>query len=310
MASLRSTAAALLAPVLLAACAAGAPDATSRERGVFFDDFSARDLAALQRGGWMVRERRGHPGLDGAAWGPGSIALVDDPALPGNRLLRLTASTDGSVATTTQAQVCHARKYFEGTYAARVRFSDAPVRGPDGDVVVQTFYAVAPLRFDFDPDYSELDWEYLPNGGWGDPATRLYGVSWQTVRVEPWSAHNQPHQEFRSMDGWHVLMMQVSGGKTRLFIDGALRAEHAGRNYPVVPMSLNFSLWFAPGGLLPGVTARRSYEQDVDWVFHARNQVLSPAQVNAAVAGLRRAGVPQLDSVPAAAPPLPSPCDF
>ena len=310
MARLCLTAAVLVAALLLAGCAAGAPDAAFRERGVFFDDFSARDLAALQRGGWTVRERRGHPGLDGAAWGPGSVAVVDDPASPGNRLLRLSASTDGSIANTTQAQVCHGRKYFEGTYAARVRFSDAPMRGPDGDVVVQTFYAVAPLRFDFDPEYSEFDWEYLPNGGWGDAATRLYGVSWQTVRIEPWSAHNQPLQEFRSMDGWHVLMMQISGGKTRLFIDGALRAEHGGRNYPVVPMSLNFSLWFAPGGLLPGVNARRTYEQDVDWVFHARNQVLSPLQVDAAVAGLRRAGVPQLDSVPAAVPPLPGPCDF
>jgi len=307
---LSSIAALSVAALLLAACASGAPDAPAPERGVFFDDFSARDLAALQRGGWTVRERRGHPGLDGAAWGPGSVSLVDDPALPGNRLLRLTASTDGSAANTTQAQVCHARKYFEGTYAARVRFSDAPVRGADGDVVVQTFYAVSPLRFDFDPDYSELDWEYLPNGGWGDPVTRLYGVSWQTVRIEPWSAHNQSLQEFRSMDGWHVLMMQVSGGKTRLFIDGVQRAEHGGRNYPVVPMSLNFNLWFAPGGLLPGVNARRTYEEDVDWVFHARNQVLSAAQVEAAVTGLRRAGTSQLDSVPNAVPPLASPCDF
>jgi len=310
MARLGSLAAAVFVAQLLAGCASSVPSATPPDRGVFFDDFSARDLAELQRGGWTVRERRGHPGLDGAAWGPGSVSLVDDPALPGNRLLRLSASTDGSAENTTQAQVCHARKYLEGTYAARVRFSDVPVRGPDGDVVVQTFYAVAPLHFDFDPDYSELDWEYLPNGGWGDPATRLYGVSWQTVRIEPWSAHNQVHQAFRSMDGWHVLMMQVAGGKTRLFIDGAQQAEHGGRNYPVQPMSLNFNLWFAPGGLLPGVNGRRSYEEDVDWVFHARNQVLSPAQVEAAVADLRRAGTSQLDSVPAAAPALASPCDF
>ena len=310
MARLGSLAAAVFVAQLLAGCASSVPSATPPDRGVFFDDFSARDLAELQRGGWTLRERRGHPGLDGAAWGPGSVSLVDDPALPGNRLLRLSASTDGSAENTTQAQVCHARKYLEGTYAARVRFSDVPVRGPDGDVVVQTFYAVAPLHFDFDPDYSELDWEYLPNGGWGDPATRLYGVSWQTVRIEPWSAHNQVHQAFRSMDGWHVLMMQVAGGKTRLFIDGAQQAEHGGRNYPVKPMSLNFNLWFAPGGLLPGVNARRSYEEDVDWVFHARNQVLSPAQVEAAVADLRRVGTSQLDSVPAAAPALASPCDF
>jgi len=279
--------------------------------GLFFDEFSQPDLAALERDGWVVRTQRGHPGLDGAAWGPGSIALVADPQRAGNRVLRLSASTDGTPQGTTQAQVCHARKYLEGTYAVRVRFSDAPVQGPDGDVVVQTFYAVAPLKFDFDPEYSELDWEYLPNGGWGDPRTRLYGVSWQTVRIEPWLTFNQPHQEFRSMDGWHVLLMQVAEGTTRLFIDGELRAQHGGRNYPVVPMALNFNQWFSPGGLLAdAVGVRRRYEQDVDWVFHARNRVLSPAQVQAAVEALRAAGTAHTDSVPPATPPLASPCDF
>jgi hypothetical protein len=291
---------------LLSACAS-----TPRiDDGLFFDDFSQPDLAALARDGWIVRERRGHPGLDGAAWGPDSIALVADAQRVGNRVLRLSASTDGTPQGTTQAQVCHARKYFEGTYAARVRFSDAPVQGPDGDVVVQTFYTVSPLRFDFDPEYSEFDWEYLPNGGWDDARTRLYGISWQTVRIEPWLTFNQPHQEFRSMNGWHVLLMQVAGGTTRLFIDGELRAEHGGRNYPVVPMSLNFNQWFSPGGLLPGVGAPRRYEQDVDWAFHARNRVLSPAQVQAAVDGLRAAGTAHIDRVPPATPPLASPCDF
>jgi len=292
---------------LLAGCAA-----TARvDDGLFFDDFSQPNLTALERDGWVVRTQRGHPGLDGAAWDPGSIALVADPQRAGNRVLRLRASTDGTPQGTTQAQVCHARKYLEGTYAARVRFSDAPVQGPDGDVVVQTFYAVAPLKFDFDPEYSELDWEYLPNGGWGDPRTRLYGVSWQTVRIEPWLTFNQPHQEFRSMDGWHVLLMQIAEGTTRLFIDGELRAQHGGRNYPVVPMALNFNQWFSPGGLLAdAVGVRRRYEQDVDWVFHARNRVLSPAQVQAAVEALRAAGTAHTDSVPPAAPPLASPCDF
>jgi len=304
------TAFVVVAGVVAVALLAGCASAPRFDDGIFFDDFSQPDLAALARDGWTVREQRGHPGLDGAAWGAAGIALVDDPQRAGNRLLRLSATTDGTPQGTTQAQLCHARKYFEGTYAARVRFSDAPVSGPDGDVVVQTFYAVAPLKFDFDPEYSELDWEYLPNGGWGDARTRLYGVSWQTVRVEPWLAFNQPHQEFRSMNGWHILLMQVAAGTTRLFIDGELRAEHGGRNYPVVPMALNFNQWFSPGGLLPGVSARRTYEQDVDWVLHARNRVLSPVQVQLAVEAMRAARTSHVDTVPPAAPPLPSLCDF
>ncbi|MBC7994641.1 MAG: glycoside hydrolase family 16 protein [Rhizobacter sp.] len=295
---------ALWVVALLCACAVPAPTAQT-----FFDDFSQSNLAALAQGGWTVRSKAGHPGIAGASWGDKAIALIDDPQQAGNRLLRLSARTDGTQAGTQQAQVCHARKYFEGTYAARVRFSDAPVRGPDGDVVVQTFYSVSPLRFDFDPEYSELDWEYLPNGGWGDARPRLYGVTWQTVRIEPWSAHNQPHERFGELGGWHVLVMQAGAGRTRFYLDGELLAEHGGRNYPVVPMSINFNLWFSPGGLLPAGT-QRVYEHDVDWVYHARNVLQSPTEVTIAVQALRRSGAAFADSVPAATPPLASSCDF
>ncbi len=294
--------------VWLAGCAALPADTVHTE--VFFDDFGQPDLRALAAHSWTLRTKQGHPGIEGAAWSADSITLVDDPHRPGNRLLRLSAQTDGTPQGTTHAQLCHARKYFEGTYAARVRFSDTPVTGPDGDVIVQTFYAVSPLRFDFDPEFSELDWEYLPNGGWGDAKTRLYGVSWQTVSLNPWQAYNRPLQHLQALDGWHVLVMQVGGGKTRWYLDGALLDEHGGRNYPAVPMSINFNLWFSPGGLLPDVTAPRRYQQDVDWVYHVRNQSLSPKQVDAAVNALRQRGVGQVDGVPPADPPLASTCDF
>ena len=300
-------AAALAALAWLAGCAAPQPAAAPE---LFFDDFSQSDLAALTRDGWIVRDKPGHPGIEGASWSAANLALVEDPVQRGNRLLRLVARTDGTPQGTSHAQLCQARKFFEGTYAARIRFSDAPVQGPDGDVIVETFYAVSPLRFDFDPEYSELDWEYLPNGGWGDKRTRLYGVTWQTARINPWKAYNQPHEAFRSVDGWHVLMMQAADGKTRFYLDGVQLDQHGGRNYPAVPMSLNFNLWYSPGGLLPGVTAQRVYQQDVDWVFHARNRVLSPAEVDVAVKGLRQHGTAHLDSVPAADPPLASTCDF
>jgi hypothetical protein len=294
------------AALALLLCAAGPACAG----GVFFDDFSYPGPRELTLGGWTPRQASGHPGVPGAQWTPEAITLVDDPARRGNRLLRLTARTDGTPAGTQQAQICHQRKVLAGTYAARVRFSDTPVQGIDGDPVIQTFYAVSPLRHDFDPEFSEVDWEYLANGGWGSEKTRLYSITWQTVRVEPWQAHNQAHEEIASHAGWHTLVMQVANGRTHWFVDGRKLADHGGRNHPVVPMAIAFSLWFSPTGLLPRSEQPRAYEQDVDWVFHAQGQVMSSAQVNAAVAAMRQRGSARVDTVPPAQPPLESRCDF
>jgi hypothetical protein len=278
---------------------------------IFFDDFSHADNTALQAAGWLLRNGTGHPGVTGARWAPEAITLLDDPEQRGNRLLRLTARTDGNDGPgTQQAQLCHQRKVLRGTYAARVRFSDIPTAGRDGDPIVQTFYVVAPLQHDFDPQFSEVDWEYLPNGGWGSEKQRLYGISWQTVRLDPWTAHNSAHEEFRSFDGWHVLLMQVEEQQVRMFVDGRPVARHAGRNVPVVPMSIAFNLWFSPAGLLPDNGEPRLYTQDVDWVFHAAGRSLSPAEVDAEVLRLRRAGTTHIDTVPAPQPPLESRCDF
>jgi len=284
--------------------------AQAKPAQVLFDDFNYADVPALTAKGWTPRSRAGHPGVDGAQWSAEQISLHEDPNLKGNRVLRLSASTDGSGEGTRQAQLCHARKYLEGTYAARIRFTDAPVAGIDGDPVIQTFYAVTPLKHDFDPEFSEMDWEYLPNGGWGSDKTRLYGIAWQTVQLKPWQAHNQTHEEFGSLNGWHELMMQVAKGQVKFYLDGRHIATHGGRNYPVTTMSINFNLWFSPGGLLPKTEQARRYEQDVDWVFHARNQVLSPKQVKAEVQRLRAKGVAHMDTVPAAEPALASLCDF
>ncbi len=286
------------------ACAGDSPPA------IFFDDFSYAQPAELAAGGWLVRDGVGHPGLPGGRFGAEAISLVDDPARPGNRLLRMTARTDGTGPGTVQAQLCHQRKYLDGTYAARIRFSDAPRAGADGDFIVESFYAVAPLAHAFDPDFSELDWEYLPNGGWGSDRQRLYGVSWQTVQIDPWEAHNSAHEEFASFDGWHVLLMQVAHGEVREFVDGKPFAVHGGRNAPVSLMAISFNLWFATGGTLPTGGVPRVYDEDVDWVFHARDVVLSPADVEAEVHALQGAHTARTDSVPAATPPQPARCDF
>jgi len=75
-----------------------------------------------------------------------------------------------------------------------------------------------------------------------------------------------------------------------------------------VPMAISFSNWFIKQGpFAPGAVARH-YRQDVDWVFHAKDAVLSPAQVEAAVSDYRRRGVGREDGVPASG--LESRCDL
>ena len=219
----------------------------------------------------------------------------------------MTSSTDGNYAGTTQTQVCQQRKFREGTYASHVHFRDAPTAGPAGDQVVESFYTISPLRRPLDPYYSEIDFEYLPHGGWGLPQSVGF-AAWETYSPPPhWIAVNSARRADRSLNGWHTLVLQVAHGAMAFYVDGREVALLGGRYYPEVPMSINYNLWFIPSGLARTQRAR-SYAEDVDWVYHAAGVVLTPRQVQAAVASLRRDGTAFRDTVPASG--LTSPCNL
>lgn len=296
----------ILAPTLATSTATPEPQAPR-----LFDDFIYSDQAALEANGWVVRTAAGWPGVPGATWWPEGITFHDSAERPGDRWVRLASATDGTGEGTRQSQLCHQRKYREGTYAARLLFSDAPAFGPGGDQVVQTFYTISPLAADLDPDYSELDFEYLPNGGWGSPPTTFFFTTWETFRPEPnWLADNVSGQVTGSQAGdWRTLVLQVLDGQVRYFVDGVERAAHGDKFYPEVLMSINFNLWFIAGGQSASRQARQ-YEEYVDWVFHQAGAALSPQDVEATVEALRAAGTAFVDSVPAPEPALETPCDF
>lgn len=283
---------------------------TAAVDAVLFDDFSYGNKEQMKKNGWILRTEPGWPGVPGATWKEDGVSVLKDPAQPKNWIIRMISTTDGTNANTTQTQICHQRKYLEGTYAARVRFTDKPVSGPDGDQLVQAFYTISPLKAPMDLDYSESDWEYLPNGGWGIDGPTLYATTWETFSPEPnWKKDNVFQTTVASQDGWHTLVTQVMNQKVTYFVDGKLFAEHGGNYYPEDTMSINFNHWFIRDGMLKS-TERRQYEKDIDWVFHHANKTLTPEQVEAAVAAMRRKAVKFQDTVPAKKPPLTSPCNL
>ncbi|MFG1948740.1 glycoside hydrolase family 16 protein [Nonomuraea sp. NPDC048826] len=258
--------------------------------GVLFDDFSysgASDPLLAQRG-WTARSGLGGPGVPGVSWSPSAVSFPDG-------LLTLDSVTDGTASGTVQAALFTTRQRFrEGTYASRVRFSDTSLSGPDGGQVVQAFFTISPLRADCDLDYSELDFEYLPNGGWGALDTRLYATSWETYRTHPWHAVNTHTAEPMGFAGWHDLVIQVSGGRMRYYVDGRLFADHGGIYYPEQLMRIQFNQWFTA---LADGSSPQIYRLQVDWIYHSRGETVSPADVRARVAGFRAAGTDFRDTI-------------
>jgi hypothetical protein len=272
------------------------PTATLPADAILWDDFNysgPSDPLITQRN-WILRSVQGGPGVAGATWA-GNVTFVNDPANSNNRLMQLSASTDGTAANTKHAEIYHQRKFYEGTYAARVFFTDAPESGPDGENIVETFFTITPLNADMDPNYGELDFEYLPNGGWGAQGPIMYMTTWETYQNQPWQSVNINTNYTQSFAGWHTLVMQVANGEVKYYIDGALMATHGGIYYPETPMSINFNLWFIT---LQGSSTPRQYKQNVDWVFFVKDQVLTPAQVDGRVTTYRTSNVKHIDTVP------------
>ena len=280
---------------------------------MLFDDFTYADQKAFIAHGWVIRAGKGWPGVADASWWKDGVSFVDDTARQGNRQLEMSSLTAGDGAGTRQTQICHQRKYLEGTYASRVRFSDTPASGPDGDAIVETFYSITPPN---EPGYSEVDFEYLPNGGWDTDRPAIYVTTWVPRDPSapkppgPDADHDNTHDlAVGSLDGWHTLLAQVKNGMVSYHVDGRVIAVHRGRYYPHAPMSINYNLWLDPDRLL-GSKEPRQYKERIDWLYFEADVALSLAQVEARVADLRRNGVEFQDTVPPWNPPLPSPCDL
>ncbi|MFD5637527.1 cellulose binding domain-containing protein [Streptomyces sp. NPDC127077] len=263
-----------------------------------FDDFSYSSSTdpAISAHGWNVRSNSGGPGVPGATWDPSKVTF---PVVSGNSVMNLRTSTSGTAESTRQTEVVSkSTKFKNGTYAARVKFADAPQSGPDGDHLVQTFFTINDLTAPMADDYAEYDFEYLPNGGWGETGNILYTTSWETYNPDPWQAVNQHTEARQSYAGWHDLVLTIDNSSIKYYIDGQFFGTHDAQYLPERPMSINFNQWLID---LAGQTSTgaRAYDEQVDYVLHVKDQVLTPAQVAAKVTAYRGAGTTFVDEVPA-----------
>ncbi|MFE9425901.1 cellulose binding domain-containing protein [Kitasatospora sp. NPDC006697] len=255
--------------------------------GVMFDDFSYTgpgdpNLAAHD---WKIRTGSGGPGVQNT-WSANAITFPADPSSQGGHVMNLNATTDGTSAGTTQAEIDTAQqKFFEGTYAARVYFNDKPTSGPNGDHVNETFYSITPDN----SLYSENDFEYLPNGGWGGPANSMYTTTWYSADA----MDRVTNDTIGSLQGWHTLVATVTGGTVTYSIDGKQVFSSTGKYYPRQPMTIDFNEWFID---LP-FNGTRSWDEKVNWVYFAKGVAQSTTDVQNAVNGYYNAGTHFTDSV-------------
>ncbi|AUX19721.1 uncharacterized protein SOCEGT47_001730 [Sorangium cellulosum] len=262
----------------------------------FFDDFSYTGTGDSRfRDGWALRTWSGGPGVKGAQWLSSNISLITDPQDPANKLMRLQGTTDGTAAGSSQAEVMSTSDKFRlGTYAARVKFHDTPLSGARflADKPIETFFTITEY-VEGDPDYSEQDFEYMPNGGWGQGNdSTMWLTSWETT------ADKRSTLVPGSHDGWHTLVLQVTSSSIRYYIDGVEvpGATHPEKFAPEAGQYLSFQVWFDE--LDAAQRSSRTYHEDADWVYFAKDAILSPAEVDAKIAALRASSVARKDTVP------------
>lgn len=285
--------------VCLGGCVAAVSTATAAE---FFDDFNytadsgSADPAFLCFG-WYVRSEAGGPGPAGAGWRPDYVTWAADPDLPGNRLMQLRATTSGTPDATFQSEVGTQDDLFhEGTYCLRVRFANAPAGSAQPSVQAITLFK----GLNCDLNYSECDIEYTIVDPWSTRCSQLPALHLQT-----WEQYcdnpvvydmlpNPPSPVCGTLSGWHTYMIQISGGYVRYYVDGMLKASHGGEYYPELPMHFLLLHWFAVT-LAPGLQA--DYSMDVDWIYHAKDTVLSTSQVSSIISQFRSSGVQRLNTM-------------
>jgi hypothetical protein len=262
----------------------------------FFDDFiytSSTD-SALTVFGWVARTGSGTASDNGpgpssgtVTWSTNYITFENGPV---NKVLRVKSSNSGSTATQSELDY-NKTQMLEGTYAARVYYTDGPLTGNDGAYVVEApFWTMSDWASTTGTaKYSELDFEYLPNGGWDTSQNAMFTTTWYNDNP----SDNVSNYAIGTFAGWHTLIIVVSNGHVKYYDGTKLLADHSGKYYPRSKMNIIPQIWFAENNVTGG-----TFYCDIDWVYYAQNTVLTAAECENTVNALRSSGVVRNNNLP------------
>jgi hypothetical protein len=269
--------------------------------GTFFDNFhySGPTDPALNKHGWVVRTSNGGPGVL-STWKSSGVSFPATSGAQGSQVLDLRATTDGTRAGTTQAEIQSVDvPFFTGTYAARIHFTDDPTVGTNGDPINEDFYMISPRN----DKYSEIDAEYEPNGGWGAPGPRLNTTTWysasdcgtNTTSLSQLGCDRTTKQNTISLAGWHTLVITAAKGTVTYSMDGHELYSTSGKYYPRESMSANFNAWFVD--LEQPISGKRQWDMQVNWLYYNSKQAMTQSQVDRTVSGLYANGTNYVNTI-------------
>ncbi|SCG59538.1 cellulose binding domain-containing protein [Micromonospora coxensis] len=251
--------------------------------GTLFDNFHYTDITdpAVTANGWQARTDGGGPGI-ADTWSADAVSFPANRKAKGGQVLQLQVSTDGTRQGTRQAELIGVDNTFlTGTIAARVRFADEPTDGRNGDHIIESFCTISPESTS--GPYSELDFEYQPNGGWGAPGPKLDTTSWRSAK----EGDRTTRALKRSLVGWHTLMITAVDGRVSYSIDGREVFRSGGETFPRAPMRIHLNAWLID---LP-FAGDRTWNMQVNWVYSVSGKAVSVKEVQRAVDGFYRDGI-------------------
>ncbi|MFD0327149.1 glycoside hydrolase family 16 protein [Streptacidiphilus monticola] len=191
-------------------------------------------------------------------------------------MMQLQVTSDGTKAGTHQTELESTEPtFYDGTYAARIYFTDGPAVGKNGDHINESFYAISSPNET--RQYSELDYEYMPNGGWGSIRPELDTTSWHSSK----QGDRVYHPTYQRLHGWHTVMITVHDGRTDYLLDGKKLFSNDASYSLHGPVDVAFSTWLID---LP-FAGKRTWNMQVNWFYYQAGKVLTLSQVNKAVKG-------------------------